>query len=604
MSDGVGEVEDLEPSAGRALDDQRAVWRRGPWEVSKGLTLTVFAAVVPSRELPRVVWVLRILPPLLLGVLNRVLLVLFPGRHPAPAVERRTGEHPARGRLVGSPDAPSSDAKKGFVASRARRARLAAYSALDASIAYAFGDDRRDFEAAAVHGVTHDPVERVDAYLDIFRVLPTPPLAQRWTEPHGGLSDELFAWLRVAGPNPEVIVRVDAVPEGFPEALIAETDGALFVADYHALTALAASDWRGIPRWVGAPRALFGVRRGALFPLAIERVRGGPVVRPGEPGWILARHAVQVADMNHHELCSHLGRTHLLCELFLLATRRELIDGHPVARLLIPHFEGTLFINHLARTSLIADKGPIEQVLGAEISSSREFVVADLKALAFETYDLPRRTARRRTEPITCYPFRDDALRVWGVIERFVHAYVHRAYASETALQSDEALQGWCAVLARPMEQGGVAGFEPPRDREALTRVLTLVIYTASAQHAAVNFPQYPELAFAPLASGAGWSDPALATGDGDGEALARFFPPRPIARQQAEMLHLLSSVCHAPLGTYDEGCFADPAVQPMVEEFQRGLRALGEEIDVANDARSWPYPYLRPSQIPRSVNI
>ena len=117
-----------------------------------------------------------------------------------------------------------------------------------------------------------------------------------------------------------------------------------------------------------------------------------------------------------------------------------------------------------------------------------------------------------------------------------------------------------------------------------------------------MNFPQFPKMAFAPLASGAGWREgPRSPADDAD---VAAYFPPRPVARQQAEMLHLLSSVYHAPLGAYDEGWFDDPAVTPMLEDFQRELRALDDAIDRENDARRWAYPYLRPSRIPRSVNI
>ena len=55
--------------------------------------------------------------------------------------------------------------------------------------------------------------------------------------------------------------------------------------------------------------------------------------------------ALVAADTMHHELISHLGRTHLLIEPFAVSTKRVLPASHPVAVLLAPHVEGTIFIN-------------------------------------------------------------------------------------------------------------------------------------------------------------------------------------------------------------------------------------------------------------------
>ena len=73
-------------------------------------------------------------------------------------------------------------------------------------------------------------------------------------------------------------------------------------------------------------------------------------------GWEMAKLVVQVADGNYHELFTHLARTHLVIEAFAVATHRHLAQAHPLWALLVPHFEGTLFINDQAATSLIAAK--------------------------------------------------------------------------------------------------------------------------------------------------------------------------------------------------------------------------------------------------------
>ncbi len=82
------------------------------------------------------------------------------------------------------------------------------------------------------------------------------------------------------------------------------------------------------------------------------------IIPPEYWQWQAAMSLVQVADGNYHELFVHLGRTHLIIEAFTIATNRCLAESHPVNVLLLPHFEGTLFINNSAAGSLIAPRWP------------------------------------------------------------------------------------------------------------------------------------------------------------------------------------------------------------------------------------------------------
>src|SRR5690606_17939368 len=105
--------------------------------------------------------------------------------------------------------------------------------------------------------------------------------------------------------------------------------------------------------------------------------------------WQMAMTVVQVADGNYHELFAHLARTHLVVEAFALATHRQLAPEHPLNALLLPHFEGTLFINSLAAGSLIAKGGPIDQIFGGTIESTQMAAVQDRLAFDFSAHPLP-----------------------------------------------------------------------------------------------------------------------------------------------------------------------------------------------------------------------
>ena len=94
------------------------------------------------------------------------------------------------------------------------------------------------------------------------------------------LHADVFAWLRVAGPNPTLIRgvrREDALAAGFKEkhlaaAHLGETDadgclafdsGAVFMCDYHELTPILDNAKEGRPDYVYCPLALFRLPAGS-----------------------------------------------------------------------------------------------------------------------------------------------------------------------------------------------------------------------------------------------------------------------------------------------------------------------------------------------------
>ena len=74
-----------------------------------------------------------------------------------------------------------------------------------------------------------------------------------------------------------------------------------------------------------------------LAPSGAEVHYGSPVFTPANGvAWEIAKVHLQVSDGNHHELFSHLGRTHLVVEAFAMATPRRLAPEHPLEVLLLP----------------------------------------------------------------------------------------------------------------------------------------------------------------------------------------------------------------------------------------------------------------------------
>lgn len=465
-------------------------------------------------------------------------------------------------------------------------------------------------------GMVQGRARRLSEFLGLFRTLPPSP------EERGVVDDAEFAWLRLAGPNPLVIRRLQALPTAYPgqdaalrTALeraqvaprLALQQGRLYACDYGGLAGLEPGRFP-VDKVVCAPLALF-VRRpdeAQLRPVAIQCVQapGQPVFTPADGwAWQAAKLTVQVADGNHHEAVSHLGRTHLRVEPFVVATERQLDRHHPLFRLLRPHFEGTLFINNSAHCALIAPRGTVDRLMSGSIEASRGAAVAGLQDLPFTRAGLPQDLADRDMEdPALDYPYRDDGRLLWAALERWVGACVQAAYPKAAALGRDAELQAWAAELASA-EGGRVQGF-PARieDPAALTQLLTTLIFTASAQHAAVNFPQYGSMANAsnyPLGLYAAPPTPGCTEAD-----FLAMLPPLDQGLIQLNLGYLLGNIHYTRLGRYAEGWFEDNTLVAPLRALHAALDAATATIQDRNTRRPRPYPYLLPDQVPQSINI
>jgi arachidonate 15-lipoxygenase len=208
-------------------------------------------------------------------------------------------------------------------------------------------------------------------YADQFRAFGLPPIAKDF------MDDRAFASMRVAGPNPVMLKRLKkldermkvtndmfriAAPGDTLNAALAE--GRLYLADYALLDGAELGTFPNGQKYLYAPLALFVVTntKKELLPVAIQCKQqpgaDNPIFTPDDGyNWLIAKSIVETADGNIHEASTHLGRTHLTMEAFVIASYRQFADSHPLALLLWPHFEGTLAINKASWEHLIADKG-------------------------------------------------------------------------------------------------------------------------------------------------------------------------------------------------------------------------------------------------------
>ncbi|XP_050274139.1 probable linoleate 9S-lipoxygenase 5 isoform X2 [Quercus robur] len=271
---------------------------------------------------------------------------------------------------------------------------------------------------------------------------------------------------------------------------------------------------------------LFLKNDGALKPLVIELSLPHPegdqygaiskVYTPAEQGiegsiWQLAKAYVAVNDSGYHQLISHWLNTHAVIEPFVIATNRQLSVLHPIYKLLQPHFRDTMNINAFARQILINGGGILEStVFPAKYSMEMSSVV--YKDWVFPEQALPADLLKRGMaveDPnsphglrlvLEDYPYAVDGLEIWSAINSWVKDYCSFYYETDSVVQKDAELQTWWKELR---EQGHGDKKDEPwwpkmQTREELVETCTLIIWIASALHAAVNFGQYPYAGYLP----------------------------------------------------------------------------------------------------------
>jgi arachidonate 15-lipoxygenase len=474
-------------------------------------------------------------------------------------------------------------------------------------------------------GTVSGPASSLEDYNRLFQFIPLPAVSQTF------MGDAEFAAMRVAGANPLIIERLEAMDTRLPiteaqyQAVMGAQDslaaalagGRLYLADYSVFDGGLNGSFPAAQKFNYAPLALFAVPMGgkSLMPVAIQCApqpgADTPIFTPPDGyDWLIAKTIVQIADGNFHEAVSHLGRTHLFVEPFVLATHNQFSSKHPLRVLLTPHFEGTLAINNAAQSALIAPQGGVDKLMSGSIDQSRVFAIKGAQSylLNINTSTLPLTLARRGvddTAALPDYPYRDDALLLWGAINQWVSQYVKYYYPFDAAVESDVELQNWVAELVA--HDGGrlnnIGEANKLTTCTQLSDLITLICFTASAQHAAVNYPQNTIMSYAPAMPLAGYTPAPTAKAGATESDFLKLLPPLDIAELQLEVGYLLGSVYYTRLGDYGANYFTDPTIQGYLAQFQQELVKIEAEIQMRNQTRT-PYEYLMPSRVPQSINI
>ncbi|XP_068423941.1 polyunsaturated fatty acid 5-lipoxygenase-like isoform X2 [Clinocottus analis] len=421
---------------------------------------------------------------------------------------------------------------------------------------------------------------------------------QHWKE------DFMFGYQFLNGCNPVVIEKCLKLPDKFPvthemvsvsleRELTLEQEieaGNIYIVDYEVLDGIRSNCTDPCTLQYLAPTIclLYKNTQNKILPIAIQLGqtpgKDQPIFLPTDDkyDWLLAKIWVRSSDFQYHQTITHLLRTHLISEVFGVAMYRQLPAVHPVYKLLIPHVRFTMAINTKAREQLICECGIFDKVIKARGVDNKE--------------ELPT------------YFYRDDGYRVWEATKSFVSDVVHIYYTSDETVQEDGEIQAFikdvCSFGMQDFDHCEFPKFL--KSREKLIEYLTVIVFTASAQHAAVNFGQYDWCSWIPNAPSTMRRPPPNQKGLADVNLIIESLPDRGRSSWHLGAVWALSQYQEGELylGMYPDEHFIEKPVKAAMETFRKQLAEISSSIKKRNNGKKLPYYNMSPDQIPNSVAV
>ncbi len=495
-----------------------------------------------------------------------------------------------------------------------------------------------------------EKLEDLNSFFRPWTSFEKPKVAETWDQ------DVEFGRERIYGINPSFIRKckpedlqadgkfpvTDEVVSGLiPQGSSLATEFAknrLYLIDYHILADIITDDLQDqLGKYPVAPLCLFYVNeKQQLLPLAIRLQQGegfntletNPIFTPksSPESWLTAKVAVASADIAYQGIVSHLMDTHLIVETFAVASFRQLSSQHIVLQMLQPHFFNTFAINEMARGIFLGHGGFFDVTGALGYTGSNELLKRSYTGTGknyqgephiFYRRALPINLAERDVADLPNYYYRDDALVIWDAIQTYVTDVLRLYYKSSADLINDAELQAWKNELVSP-DVGRIQGLLPPEESSQITghlseldsliAIITNIIFTATAQHSAVNFGQYEYASWVPNMPFATYKpfDDLLTHKKSEVDLLDRL-PDRLQTFKQIVLVKALSMP--TPYSSQSlltmSNPFKDQSARKVFQEFQNvRLQKIEQQIKARNASLEHPYVRLLPSNIAQSIAI
>ncbi|XP_037620014.1 arachidonate 12-lipoxygenase, 12R-type-like [Sebastes umbrosus] len=433
--------------------------------------------------------------------------------------------------------------------------------------------------------------------------------------------DAFFGYQYLNGVNPMLIRRCWALPFPVTDDAVSLSltdemqEGNIFLCDYKSLDGLTPNTIHGKEQYLMAPLVLLHKTPDKkLMPIAIQLkqtpAEDNPIFYPtdSEYDWLMAKIFVRGADFHEHQLNVHLLRTHLLAEVFAVSLLRNVPEGHPLHKLLVHHTRYTLHINYKARELLISGTGFFKHYAASGGEALIEHLEGSLASLTYSSLCIHEDIAERGLEAVPNFHYRDDGLKLWDIIYRFVQGMLSFYYRTDAMVQNDPLVQRWILDIFKHgfLSQVGTGIPQSFTTVDELVKFVTMVIFTCSAQHSAVNSGQYDYGGWMPNAPTTLRLPPPTTKGTTSEDTMLKTLPDKGTTAHGMAVLWLLSkrSSDSVFLGQYGNDHFKKEIPRQLLKAFQGELQVLSAQIKIRNKNLEVPYTYLDPDVVENSVSL
>jgi lipoxygenase len=401
-----------------------------------------------------------------------------------------------------------------------------------------------------------------------------------WGDP---ADDDTFTRLRLQGPNPFMLTRVDPDP-----ALDDEPDELVFDLDFTQL-------FDGVFTPVVAR---FAVRDGSLVPAWIRI--GDDVRKPGHPAWVESKRVVNALDARYAAFVRHLLNTHLMVGEAYAVAAYTLPVFHPLRAFMDFFSYGALYVNDLAYRALLTPDSYFLRSNFVSPDDARRLMQNATTVFDFDEWIVPRDLAKRQLELIPDHPYVEDALTVWPAIERVVRRHLDDLDFDDEFLATDHDMAAWYATLRKLLPDAD--SIPPMDDVEDLIDLLTALIYNNVIHEVCGNL--------SPILDS---RDPADKAGIDLDHLRAMIDPERETPVPRAGDVFLMDQASYVSqfnvagnnLMTINAARFVDdPKLRIAIEELQATLRVLDDELAARNRRRLIPFDTMQPHKWEASISF
>jgi hypothetical protein len=327
-------------------------------------------------------------------------------------------------------------------------------------------------------------------------------------------------------------------------------------------------------------------------PAWIQMQDGQRITPDDGDAWGYARLVASAAMQNFVGMVLHVINLHYIAAQSLAVLVHNFLPWeHPLHRLLYPHVAGTLAVNWSANKSFMGPNAIGVHTYAFTWKGLQQLAPIGLQAFDWAEYTFPDVFARRGTDELIrrgLYPYGEDALLIWKVIDNYVDDYLSQYYVDDAAVAADTALQvglvGLDPVLAKPLRATTLA---------ELRLILTRYIHMVSVEHKLVSGIAYDYFTHP-------YYFPTLAR---KGSTMNEAAPYREEAEQNIMFRYAISAMAWRMMADWTYVAL-DAKGAAAMRRFRSALAAAGKEIDARNARRKVPFPHLHPDGLETSVAV